>query len=200
MNIPSGSMRSSRMQLIARFVCLMVLLPGLAAAHGLLLDAKHVGDKIEGTVYYSNGELAVRESVELLDLSTPRWNGCRWLRPTATASSASRSRTDIAIACRRMPPKVTAWISRSTPFANARPTLDRQEVGEFKDYWVPPAWAVIGLLLLASLVPVAICALPNICAPLASRRVVPVRRAEVAPKLRSFRRLPGAQPLAVLER
>jgi hypothetical protein len=41
----------------------------LAGAHGLLLDAESHGDTITGKVYYSNGELAVREPVELLDLS-----------------------------------------------------------------------------------------------------------------------------------
>src|SRR5687768_1665273 len=69
MNIPLASTLSNGVRAL---VCLILLLPGLAFAHGLLLDAKHVGDHIEGTVYYTNGELAVRESVELLDLFTAK--------------------------------------------------------------------------------------------------------------------------------
>ncbi len=156
MNIPSGSTRSSRMQLIARFVCLLVLLPGPAAAHGLLLDAKPVGDEIEGTVYYSNGELAVGESVELLDLSTqgataaagetdkegkfsfPVVNGHRY---RVSAYAAEGHGVDVEI----------------DAVADARPKLiEKQGAVAEEQSWLPPAWAVIGLLLLASLVPVAI--------------------------------------------
>lgn len=157
MNIPSGSMRSS-MRDLARFrwlTCLMSLLPCLVFAHGLLLDAKHFGDKIEGTVYYSNGELAVRESVELLDLSTP-------------VSTAVAGETDDAgkfsfpvTAGHRY--RISAYAAEGhgvdielDAAADARPKLIEKEGAEEEQSWLPPAWAVIGFLLLASMVPVVL--------------------------------------------
>jgi hypothetical protein len=155
MNIPSGSMRSNGMQLIARIVWLVFLLPGLAAAHGLLLDAKHVGDKIEGTVYYSNGELAVRESVELLDLSTPS-------ATAAVGETDSSGKFSFTVADGHRY-RVSAYAAEGhgvdveiDAVANARPTLIEKEAAAAEQSWLPPAWAVIGFLLLASLVPVAI--------------------------------------------
>ncbi len=152
MNIPSGSMRSDRMPLIARFICLMFLLPGLAAAHGLLLDAKHVGDKIEGTVYYSNGELAVRESVELLDLSTS--NG------TAVAGETDNDGKFSFPVKEGHRYRVSAYAAEGhgvdveiEAVANARPKLIEKAAAAEEQSWLPPAWAVIGFLLLASLVP-----------------------------------------------
>jgi hypothetical protein len=155
MNIPSGSMRSNCMQLIARVVCLIFLVPGLAAAHGLLLDAKHVGDKIEGTVYYSNGELAVRESVELLDLSTPNATAA-----VGESDSAGKFSFTVTNGHRY---RVSAYAAEGhgvdveiEAIANSRPTLIEKEAATEEQSWLPPAWAVIGFLLLASLVPVAI--------------------------------------------
>lgn len=159
MNIPSGSMRSNSMQLLARFrslLCLVFLLPGLAAAHGLLLDAKHVGDHIEGTVYYSNGELAVRESVELLDLATP--NAAAVVADTDDAGKFSFPVTE----GHRY--RISAYAAEGhgvdveiEAVANARPTLIENEAAAAAEQsWMPPAWAVIGFLLLASLVPVVI--------------------------------------------
>lgn len=149
MNIPSGSMRSKL------FACLMCLLPGLAAAHGLLLDAKHVGDKIEGTVYYSNGELGVRESVELLDLSTP--NATAVATDSDDAGKFSFPVTD----GHRY--RISAYAAEGhgvdveiEAVANARPKLIESATAAEEQSWMPPAWAVIGFLLLASLVPVAI--------------------------------------------
>ena len=143
MNIPSRSMRSKL------FACLLALLPGLAAAHGLLLDAKHVGDKIEGTVYYSNGELAVHESVELLDLSTS--NATAVAGETDAAGKFSFPATD----GHRY--RVSAYAAEGhgvdieiEAVANARPQLIEKQSAAEESNWIPPAWAVIGLLLLAS--------------------------------------------------
>lgn len=155
MNIPSGSMRSN-MQRFPWLVCLLLLLPGLAVAHGLLLDAKHVGDKIEGTVYYSNGELAVRESVELLDLSTP--NAAAVAAETDDSGKFSFPATE----GRRY--RISAYAAEGhgvdieiDAVANARPKLIETEAAAAEEQsWMPPAWAVIGFLLLASLVPVVI--------------------------------------------
>jgi hypothetical protein len=133
----------------------MFLLPGLAAAHGLLLDASHVGDKIEGTVYYSNGELAVRESVELLDLSTP--NAAAVAGETDDAGKFS---FPVADGHRY---RISAYAAEGhgvdieiDAVADARPKLIENTAAAEDQSWMPPAWAVIGFLLLASLVPVAI--------------------------------------------
>ena len=158
MNIPSGSMRSNDMQRIARvwLVCLMFLLPGIAAAHGLLLDAKHVGNNIEGTVYYSNGELAVRESVELLDLSTASATAV-----TGETDDSGKFSFPVTEGHRY---RISAYAAEGhgvdieiEAVANARPTLIETEAAAADEQsWMPPAWAVVGFLLLASLVPVAL--------------------------------------------
>lgn len=155
MNTRSGSMRNNSMRLVARIACLIFLLPGLAAAHGLLLDAKHVHDKIEGTVYYSNGELAVRESVELLDLSTPHATAA-----VGETDSAGKFSFTVADGHRY---RVSAHAAEGhgvdveiEAVANARPKLIEKQAAVEEQSWLPPAWAVIGFLLLASLVPVVI--------------------------------------------
>jgi hypothetical protein len=146
------------MPLIARlrtFVLFVLLVPGLAAAHGLLLDAKHAGDKIEGTVYYSNGELAVREPVEMLDLSA-----ANAVAVTADTDDAGKFSFPATEGHRY---RISAYAAEGhgvdveiEAVANARPELIEKQAAAEAQSWMPPAWAVIGLLLLASLVPVAI--------------------------------------------
>jgi len=144
------------MKSLRAFIALMFFLPGLVAAHGLLLDAKHVGDKIEGTVYYSNGELAVRESVELLDLATP--NAAAVVADTDDAGKFSFPVTE----GRRY--RISAYAAEGhgvdieiDAVANARPKLiEKEAAAAGEQSWMPPAWAVIGFLLLASLVPVVL--------------------------------------------
>lgn len=158
MNIPSGSTRSNDMHMLARLrwmACLVMLLPCLVFAHGLLLDAKHVGDKIEGTVYYSNGELAVRESVELLDLSTP--NGA-----AAAGETDSDGKFSFPVTAGHRY-RISAYAAEGhgvdieiDAVADARAQLIETEAAAQEQSWMPPAWAVIGVLLLASMVPVVI--------------------------------------------
>lgn len=163
MNIPLGSTQSNnrqsnRMRQLAEIrwiACLIFLLPGLAFAHGLLLDARHAGDRIEGTVYYSNGELAVRESVELLDLAAP--NGTAVAGETDDAGKFSFPVT----AGHRY--RISAYAAEGHGIdieldaaTDARPKLIETKHAEQEQSWMPPAWAVIGLLLLASLVPIVI--------------------------------------------
>lgn len=158
MSIPSGSMRSNDVRRIARsgwLVCLGLLLPCLALAHGLLLDAKHIGDKIEGTVYYTNGELAVREVVELLDLSTPD--------SAAVAGETDDSGRFSFLVTSGHRYRISAYAAEGhgvdieiDAVANARPRLIENEAAAEEGDWMPPAWAVIGFLLLASIVPVVI--------------------------------------------
>lgn len=157
MNIPSDSRRSNGMRSLSRlpWLACLLLLPCFAMAHGLLLDAHHVGDKIEGTVYYSNGELAVRESVELLDLSAPN--------STAVAGEtddAGKFSFPVTSGHRY---RISAYAAEGhgvdieiDAVAKARPQLIETQANVAEQSWMPPAWAVIGLLLLASMVPVAI--------------------------------------------
>jgi hypothetical protein len=150
MSIPSVSLPGSLMRsLLAMLLCL----PGLAAAHGLLLDAENHGDAITGTVYYSNGELAVREPVELLDLSTPAAGPA-----TGETDEAGKFSFPVTAGHRY---RISVYGGEGhdvqveiDAVADARPQLIDSEAATESSSWVPPAWAVIGLLLLASMVPI----------------------------------------------
>ncbi|MBL8270852.1 carboxypeptidase-like regulatory domain-containing protein [Steroidobacter sp.] len=156
MNIPSASMRSNQMRGWIRWLaCLLMSVPAVSFAHGLLLDAKHVHDRIEGTVYYSNGELAVRESVELLDLTTP-------ITTAAVAETDDAGKFSFPVTSGHRY-RVSAYAAEGhgvdveiEAVANARPQLIENEAATAEQSWLPPAWAVIGLLLLASMVPIAL--------------------------------------------
>jgi hypothetical protein len=144
-SLPSSLMRS----LLAMLLCL----PGLAAAHGLLLDAENHGDAITGTLYYSNGELAVREPVELLDLSTPAA-----VPLTGETDDAGKFSFPVTANHRY---RISAYGGEGhgvqveiDAAVNARPQLIDSGAAADSSSWVPPAWAVIGLLLLVSMVPI----------------------------------------------
>ena len=135
-------------------VVALLSVPGIACAHGLLLDAESDGRTITGTVYYTSGELAVQESVELLDLSTPN-------------ASAVPSKTDDA--GHFSFPVTESHRYRISAYGDeghsvdveldaspkSRPALIEKEAPGATTDWTPPAWAVIGGLLLLSLVPAA---------------------------------------------
>ncbi len=155
MNIPSASMHGDFLPAVRRWAMawLVLLLPNLAFAHGLLLDARHVGDHIEGTVYYSNGDLAVREAVELLDLSTAN------ATPVAAETDDAGEFKFPAVSGHRY--RISAYGDEGhgvevelEAVADARPRLIENEAAADEHSWLPPAWAVIGFLLLASMVPV----------------------------------------------
>jgi hypothetical protein len=133
----------------------LLCMPCLVAAHGLLLDAENHGDTIVGTVYYSNGELAVRESVELLDLSTAN------ATPVAGTTDDDGKFSFPVIAQHRY--RISAYGGEGhgvdveiEAMADARPTLIEEDSAAQVWSSTPPAWAVIGAILLASMVPVVI--------------------------------------------
>lgn len=153
MNICLASMRSNALRLAGWLVALWCI-PCVVAAHGLLLDAENHGDTIVGTVYYSNGELAVRESVELLDLSTEN------ATPVAGTTDDAGKFSFPVIAQHRY--RISAYGGEGhgvdveiEAVADARPKLIDNDSAE-ESSWMPPAWAVIGALLLASMVPMVI--------------------------------------------
>jgi hypothetical protein len=133
-------------------VAVFLMFPGVSLPHGLLLDAESDGTTITGVVYYTNGDLAVQESVELLDLTTPN-------------ASPSSSKTDgdgrfrfPAEASHRY--RVSAYGEEGHSVdveleatMDARPKLVEPTQAAEADSWTPPAWAVIGGLLILSLVP-----------------------------------------------
>lgn len=135
-------------------LCAMAL-AAEAGAHGLLLDAETDGQAITGRVYYTNGQIAVRESVALLDLSV-------------AGSKSLPSRTDedgrfsfSVTSTHRY--RISAYGEEGHTVdvelearASARPEFVETATTAKESSALPPAWAVIGLVLLASLVPVAI--------------------------------------------
>lgn len=154
MNIPLGS-RPGNAVVRNLVACVFLLLPCLGFAHGLLLDARHVGDHIEGTVYYSNGDLAVREAVELLDLSVANAAAVG-----AETDDAGKFKFPV-VPGRRY--RISAYGDEGhgvdveiEAVADARPQLIESDAAAEEQSWLPPAWAVIGLLLLASVVPVVL--------------------------------------------
>jgi hypothetical protein len=137
-------------------ILLVVLLsaPCFAWAHGLLLDAENHGETIAGTVYYSNGELAVREAVELLDLSTPD------ATPVAGETDGAGKFSFPVSAKHRY--RISAYGAEGhgvdveiEAVTGAQPKLIDTAAAQERS-WLLPAWAVIGAILLASMVPAVI--------------------------------------------
>jgi hypothetical protein len=129
----------------------LLCLPALATAHGLLLDAEHHGDQIAGTVYYSTGELAVHEAVELLELSTAN------AAPIAAVTDDMGKFGFKVTENHRY--RISAFGDEGhsvsvdlEAVANAKPTSVENQMLTPESSWLPPAWAIIGGILLASLV------------------------------------------------
>lgn len=123
-----------------------------AQAHGLLLSVESAGDRIVGSAYFTNGEKAAAQHVEAQDLDSPS-------APPMTALSDARGgfafpaagghRYRISVfgeEGHEVQMELTAGSAR-------RATLI--ERASAQSSWPPPAWAVVGGLLLASLIPVA---------------------------------------------
>lgn len=129
----------------------LVVAPCSGMAHGLLLDAESDGRTITGTAYYSNGEKAANEAVSLLDLATPG-AGSKAIQTDAEGNF----RFDVEPSHRY---RVAVYGDEGhsvelelDAVASARPKLIDGDTTP-QQSWLPPAWALVGSILLASLVP-----------------------------------------------
>lgn len=128
-----------------------------ALAHGLLVSVRGDGETVAGRVYYSNGEPGVGEWVEMQDLTDPAAAPVPGVsvgpdgafsfagrpghsyRVTVTGDEGHQVRSDITLA----------------PDARGRFVEDAADaaVGEGGAGGLPPAWMLIGGLLMLSLIP-----------------------------------------------
>lgn len=155
-------MRGSRplsMKVLAIVVCLVAAVP-VALAHGLLVSVRSDGTRITGTVYYSNGEPGAGEWVQLFDPAQPEielasmaagsdgsfeFHGVegRHYRITVTGDEGHVVDSEITVA----PEARGRFVERdmdSTP--------DQADDG----FSLPPAWALLGFLLVLSMIPAAV--------------------------------------------
>jgi len=145
-------MHSKKLRSRGWTAALLFALPWICAAHGLLLDAESDGQRIFGSAYYSSGEVAVNESIALVDLSTPD-------APAVNAKTDSSGAFSFDV--------VRSHRYRVTVYGDEGHSVEVEVLAEPKSvpklidndaqatnaFWPPPAWAIIGAILLLSLVP-----------------------------------------------
>lgn len=132
---------------------LLLSLVSLAVhAHGLLVSVKGEGSSIVGTVYYSDGALAVGEFVQLIDTDAPS-------EPprTGNADSDGRFRFDDATVGHRYRIIVEGEEGHVTEMelllAEGEKARLNDADGAAEDEGGFPAWLVIGGLLVLSAIP-----------------------------------------------
>jgi hypothetical protein len=134
-------------------LAVLLALAGPARAHGLLMKLRAEGSAIVGEVYYSSGRKAVGEWIEVQDLGQPDAS-LRTLQTDATGEfrvTGEAGRSYRVTARGEEGHSVTMDLSLAP---EARPTLVEdpgeapQETG-----WRPPAFAIIGGLLILSIIP-----------------------------------------------
>lgn len=133
-------------------VVVLLMLPAITLGHGLLLDAESDGSHIVGSAYYSSGEVAVNESVALLDLSVPNATPLN-----AKTDSSGKFSFDVT---RSHLYRVTVYGDEGHSVElevlaepQATPKLIETETAASHAFWPPPAWAIIGAILVLSLIP-----------------------------------------------
>jgi hypothetical protein len=146
-------------QLAITCFCLM---PLFADAHSLVLRTESDGRTMQGTAYYSNGEKAAYEAVSILDLSTIG------AEPVAAHTNAEgnfsfqvnashRYRLGVyGIEGHKTEIELSAQPTTNSALLDHDPALTIDHDSSVTDRsWLPLAMAVIGGVLLMSLVPFA---------------------------------------------
>jgi hypothetical protein len=144
----NSSMSRKNLAIVLALLCA----PLVVVAHGLLLDAETDGSRIWGAAYYSSGEIAVNESVALLDLTTTN------AAPVNTKTDDSGNFRFDAIRSHQYRVSVYGDEGHTveielTAEPKSLPKLIEAEAQAHSSVWPPPAWAVIGGVLLLTLIP-----------------------------------------------
>lgn len=151
--------RSPRRWLASGLLATSFFASQFATAHGLLVSVRGDATSVSGRVYYSNGDPGAGEWVQLLDLTQPGEP------PIAMNAGKDGGFRFPAVDGRRYRISVTGEEghtvdSEITTGIDARGRFVEREqaasgIAEKHALWPPPAWAVIGGILLLSLIPAA---------------------------------------------
>lgn len=131
---------------------LLWLVAATASAHGLLISVRGDGSTVSGTVYYSNGTAGAGEWVEMYDLNRP---GAPPLGTNAGPDGGFRfpglegGRYRLLVSGE----EGHSVESEITLTAGARGQFVDRDAPVEQGWTWPPAWLVIGGLLLASVIP-----------------------------------------------
>ncbi len=134
---------------------LLWLVAAAASAHGLLVSVRGDGSTVSGTLYYSSGAPAAGEWVEMFDLSVPATpsQGVNAGQDGSFRFEGVEGRRYRIVGSGEEGHSVT---SELTLTANSRGQfVEDDAVAEEPGWSTPPAWMVIGGLLLLSIVPAA---------------------------------------------
>ncbi len=131
---------------------LMLLLAAPALAHGLLVKVRGEDNAISGTVYYSNGTPGAGEWVQLTDLTHPT------VPPQGINAGPDGSFRFVGVPGRQYRVVVQgdeghSVTSELTLAAGARGQFVDDDAPTTSSWTTPPAWLVIGGLLLLSIIP-----------------------------------------------
>lgn len=124
----------------------------LLHAHGLLMTVEREDGRIVGTAYFTNGEKAAAQAVELIDLDSPG------AKPVNAVTDSSGEFQFSAIASHRYQVSVFGEEGHEVQMElvageKSRPRLIEANANVDESSFGLPAWAVIGSLLLLSLIP-----------------------------------------------
>ncbi len=123
-----------------------------AHAHGLLMSARSEGAQIHGALYFTNGDLAAGETVILTnqDLTAE-------LPVTVVTDERGEFRLDAVTGHRY---QLAAYgdeghnvVMEIVAGGNAKARLIDAELEQSDQGWLPPAWTVLGGILILSMIP-----------------------------------------------
>ena len=151
----SSAIQSARRWLVNGLFAVVLFSAQSAIAHGLLISVRGDESSVSGRVYYSSGEPGAGEWVQLFDLTTPS------AQPLGINADSEGNFRFVGSNGHRYRISVTgeeghAVDSEITLSADARGRfVEREDAGAAaaRPFWPPPAWAVIGGVLVLSLIP-----------------------------------------------